>query len=139
MIDALSPGPLVQAVSAEAGALPHDAMASDAERFRALMNTAPPEANPALTAAELGRPLASATAPQGPSIGQSILGTVQDLAADTRDRFAKAQEVLSKPDLSMSDLLSLQFTLLQTSVQFEIASKGISKMAQNVDAVLKTQ
>ena len=47
--------------------------------------------------------------------------------------------MLSKPDLTMRDLLTLQFTLLQTSVQFEIASKGISKMAQNVDSVLKTQ
>jgi hypothetical protein len=39
----------------------------------------------------------------------------------------------------MTDMMSLQVTLLQTSVQFEIASKGITKLAQNVDAVLKTQ
>jgi hypothetical protein len=64
---------------------------------------------------------------------------MQDLSTDTRARFAKAEEVMAKPDLSMSDLLSLQFMLLQTSVQFEIASKGISKFTQNVDSILKTQ
>jgi hypothetical protein len=34
--------------------------------------------------------------------------------------------------------MSVQYALLQTSLQFEIASKGISKLTQNLDAVLKT-
>lgn len=137
MIDAIVQGGVSTMAQASPSALPGPAAASDAERFRSLMQADP--AVPAPTASDLGQPLAVSKGPEGPSIGQTILGAMQDLSADTRARFAKAEEVLSKPDLTMSDLLTLQFTLLQTSVQFEIASKGISKMAQNVDSVLKTQ
>ncbi len=96
-----------------------------------------------LGAASEQRGTATVQAPGGtgpaPSLGDTILGTLQDLSADTRQRYAQIGEVLAKPDLNMSDLMSLQFTLLQTSLQFEIASKGISKLAQNIDSVLKTQ
>jgi type III secretion system YscI/HrpB-like protein len=139
MIDAIVQGGVNTMAQASPSALPAPAAANDAERFRSLMQTDPAATAPAPTASDLGQPLAVGKGPEGPSIGQTILGAMQDLSADTRARFAKAEEVLSKPDLSMSDLLTLQFTLLQTSVQFEIASKGISKMAQNVDSVLKTQ
>lgn len=124
--------------SASAGAPLVPASAVDAEHFRALMN-APAAGLQPTTASDLGRPLAVGSGSDVPSIGQSILTTIQDLSADTRARFAKAEEVLAKPDLTMTDMMSLQVTLLQTSVQFEIASKGITKLAQNVDAVLKTQ
>jgi type III secretion system YscI/HrpB-like protein len=137
MIDAIVQGGVNTTAQASPSALPAPAAASDAERFRSLMQADPTV--PAPTASDLGQPLAVGKGPDSPSIGQTILGAMQDLSADTRARFAKAEEVLSKPDLTMSDLLTLQFTLLQTSVQFEIASKGISKMAQNVDSVLKTQ
>ncbi len=117
------------------------AAASDADRFRALMDTPAAAASVSQppTASDLGRPLAVGSGSNAPSLGQTILSTMQDLSTDTRARFAKAEEVMAKPDLSMSDLLSLQFMLLQTSVQFEIASKGISKFTQNVDSILKTQ
>jgi type III secretion system YscI/HrpB-like protein len=139
MIDAIVQGGVNTMAQASPSALPGPAAASDAERFRSLMQADPAATAPAPTASDLGQPLAVGKGPDSPSIGQTILGAMQDLSADTRARFAKAEEVLSKPDLTMSDLLTLQFTLLQTSVQFEIASKGISKMAQNVDSVLKTQ
>jgi type III secretion system YscI/HrpB-like protein len=139
MIDAIVQGGVNSLAQASPSALPAPAAASDAERFRSLMQADPAGAAPAPTASDLGQPLAVGKGPDSPSIGQTVLGAMQDLSADTRARFAKAEEVLSKPDLTMSDLLTLQFTLLQTSVQFEIASKGISKMAQNVDSVLKTQ
>ena len=139
MIDAIVQGGVNTMAQASPSVLPGPAAASDAERFRSLMQADPAATAPAPTASDLGQPLAVGKGPEGQSIGQTILGAMQDLSADTRARFAKAEEVLSKPDLSMSDLLTLQFTLLQTSVQFEIASKGISKMAQNVDSVLKTQ
>lgn len=142
MIEALTQLAQLGAGQASPAAVPLPAAAGDAEQFRALMN-APAEgqspAKAALTASELGQPLAVASGQAGASIGQNILDTMQQLSSDTRARFAKAEEVLSKPEVSMSDLLGLQFTLLQTSVQFEIASKGISKLTQNVESVLKTQ
>lgn len=139
MIDAIVQSGLLNAPSAPATSAPLvPASAVDAEHFRALMNAPAAGLQPA-SASEMGRPLAIWSGPDSPSIGQSILTTIQDLSADTRARFAKAEEVLNKPDLTMTDMMSLQVTLLQTSVQFEIASKGITKLAQNVDAVLKTQ
>jgi|LauGreDrversion4_2_1035121.scaffolds.fasta_scaffold98703_2 type III secretion system YscI/HrpB-like protein len=145
MIDAIVSGSINTLAQASPSALTAPAVVSDAERFRSLMQADPaapggaPAAAAAPSASDLGQPLAVGKGPESPTIGQTIVGAMQDLSADTRARFAKAEEVLSKPDLTMSDLLTLQFTLLQTSVQFEIASKGISKMAQNVDSVLKTQ
>ncbi len=137
MIDSLAPNPAAAPTTGTSTAPigPEAVPASDAERFRQLMNA---PATPT-SASELGRPLATGSGVASPSLGQTLVGTMQDLSADTRARFARAEAVLSKPDLTMSDLLSLQFTLLQTSVQFEIASKGISKLTQNIDSVLKTQ
>jgi type III secretion protein I len=108
-----------------------------------------PRAVPPAPPAALAAPaLPSMTAaPSGPavsgkpagSLGETILNAMNDLSADTRQRFDQVGHLLAKPDLNMSDLMSLQFTLLQTSVQFEIASKGISKVTQNLDSILKTQ
>lgn len=108
-----------------------------------------PRAVPPAPPAALAAPaLPSMTAaPSGPavsgkpagSLGETILNAMNDLSADTRQRFDQVGQLLAKPDLNMSDLMSLQFTLLQTSLQFEIASKGISKVTQNLDSILKTQ
>lgn len=154
MIDALlSTGPLAAGTATPLA----QASFTDVERFRAAMmssQSAPPAAtleatstaaaNAAATATalprtELATPGASASAVSKPSLGETILGGMQDLSADTRQRYAQIGEVLAKPNLNMSDLMSLQFSLLQTSLQFEIASKGISKLTQNLDSVLKTQ
>jgi len=72
------------------------------------------------------------------SLGDTILTTLQDLSTDTKQRYTQVGELLSQPNITMSELMSAQYTLLQTSLQFEIASKGISKLTQNLDSVLKT-
>jgi hypothetical protein len=138
MIDALNlTGPLAHGPSATVLA---QASTADVDRFKAAM-MAPPQADLVPPASNAAQPTVQAPGGTGPapSLGDTILGTLQDLSADTRQRYAQIGEVLAKPDLNMSDLMSLQFTLLQTSLQFEIASKGISKLAQNIDSVLKTQ
>ena len=137
MIDALNlAGPLAHGTSATVLA---QASTADVDRFKAAMMA--PQADLVPPASNAAQPTVQAPGGTGaaPSLGDTILGTLQDLSADTRQRYAQIGEVLAKPDLNMSDLMSLQFTLLQTSLQFEIASKGISKLAQNIDSVLKTQ
>jgi type III secretion protein I len=81
---------------------------------------------------------ASTAKPSG-TLGDTLVNAMNDLSTDTRQRFEQVGQVLSQPNLTMSDLMSMQFTLLQTSIQFEIASKGISKVTQNLDSILKTQ
>jgi type III secretion protein I len=118
----------------------------DVERFRSAMMSAQnptPSATLENTASNLAtqqaiEPTAQKTVNEKNSLGDAILGTLQDLSTDTQQRYGKVGELLSKPEISMSDLMSLQYTLLQTSVQFEIASKGISKFTQNLDSILKT-
>lgn len=83
--------------------------------------------------------LGAAPAKPSGSLGETLVNTMNDLSADTRQRFEQVGQLLSQPNLTMSDLMSMQFTLLQTSIQFEIASKGISKVTQNLDSILKTQ
>jgi type III secretion protein I len=145
MIDALvSTGTL--AAGNTATHTPTQASLGDVERFRSAMMSAqsPPASatleNPAskLAIQQAIEPAAQKTVNEKSSLGDAILGTLQDLSTDTQQRYGKVGEVLSKPDISMSELMSLQYTLLQTSVQFEIASKGISKFTQNLDSILKT-
>lgn len=119
---------------------------NDVERFRAAMVSTQTEAAPAAmekaaqaVVAQTVQPAAAQPSGTGKvTVGETILGTLQDLSTDTRQRFGQVGELLSKPEISMSELMSLQYTLLQTSLQFEIASKGISKLTQNLDSVLKT-
>lgn len=144
MIDALVPA-AGSLASAGAGTATPVAQLNDVERFRAAMVSTQTEAAPAALdkAAQPAQGLQPPAAPTSPAngkvtVGETILGTLQDLSADTRQRFGQVGELLSKPNISMSELMSLQYTLLQTSLQFEIASKGISKLTQNLDSVLKT-
>ncbi len=149
MIDALvSSGALAGATGPASAATPlAQANFTDVERFRAAMVSGqgmPPGAaqpqtvDTAAREALQSRALTSPANANSPSLGDTILGTLQDLSADTKQRYGQVGELLSKPDISMSELMSAQYTLLQTSLQFEIASKGISKLAQNLDSVLKT-
>lgn len=120
---------------------------NDVERFRAAMVSTQTQTPPATLDQAAQAVVAQAVQPPAEqpvggtgkvTVGETILGTLQDLSADTRQRFGQVGELLSKPEISMSELMSLQYTLLQTSLQFEIASKGISKLTQNLDSVLKT-
>lgn len=142
----LSSATLVSDASLAAPALA-PANFNDIDRFRAAMMSAQDMS----TSVSLNQSVA-ATAPmplQPPvqtthqssgktSLGDTILTTLQDLSTDTKQRYTQVGELLSQPNITMSELMSAQYTLLQTSLQFEIASKGISKLTQNLDSVLKT-
>jgi type III secretion system YscI/HrpB-like protein len=73
------------------------------------------------------------------SIGESILSGLRSVSDDTRARYRQIAEVLSDPAPSISDLMSLQFVILQNSLQFELTSKLISKAPQTIDSIVKTQ
>jgi type III secretion system YscI/HrpB-like protein len=75
----------------------------------------------------------------GPSIGESILSGLRAVSDDTRDRYNQIAEVLNNPSPSVSELMTLQFTLLQNSLQFDLTSKLISKAPQTVDSIVKAQ
>ena len=73
------------------------------------------------------------------SAGDSILDGLQKASAEMNQSWAQAAKAIGKPELSSSDMLRLQLTLVQASVHFELFGKGISKATQNLDQILKTQ
>jgi len=127
--------------------------ATDIERFRAAMVApqtavaAPELQSPAIRAAiaaqaapaDAGLSTAAASTAPLPSIGESILSGLRSVSDDTRARYKQIAEVLSDPAPSISDLMSLQFVILQNSLQFELTSKLISKAPQTIDSIVKTQ
>lgn len=127
--------------------------ATDIERFRAAMVApqtavaAPELQSPTIRAAlaaqagpvEAGGATIPAAAVPVPSIGESILSGLRSVSDDTRARYKQIAEVLSDPAPSISDLMSLQFVILQNSLQFELTSKLISKAPQAIDSIVKTQ
>lgn len=127
--------------------------ATDVERFRAAMIApqtavaAPELQSPAIRGALAAQPVpvefapgltGAAPAPVA-SIGESILSGLRSVSDDTRARYRQIADVLSDPAPSISDLMSLQFVILQNSLQFELTSKLISKAPQTIDSIVKTQ
>jgi hypothetical protein len=151
---ALSPSTSAVASADSVGAAPLAQLsATDVERFRAAMiapqtEVAAPELqSPAIRAAlsaqstPVDSPMGAGAGGPPPvsSIGESILSGLKSVSDDTRARYRQIAEVLSDPAPSISDLMSLQFVILQNSLQFELTSKLISKAPQTIDSIVKTQ
>ena len=121
---------------------------SDVERFRqALLSSASATAPASLTPAQLNAP----QRPEGelnpgpiPStttntLGEAILNTLQSASTQMQQSWQQAAEVVAGKDINMADMLQLQMTVVQTSIQYELLGKGISKSTQNLEQILKTQ
>lgn len=161
MMEALNGAMQLASASTTATNITHAAGFGDVERFRAAMMSAQPAAPMATLQAPAVAPTAADQSPvaiapaaaapmpdftvmaptprSGNTLGDTILNAMNDLSADTKQRFSQVGDLLSKPNITMSDMMSVQFTLLQTSLQFEIASKGVTKVTQNVESLLKVQ
>ena len=89
----------------------------------------------------VGRP-ATAT-PSGPAaprtLGDAILQGLQSASTDITNAWRATGEVLNKPDITVSDMLRVQTMLLQSSVQYELVGKAVSKSTQSLENILKTQ
>ena len=115
--------------------------ASDVERFRNALMAAPP------TDVAASTPLAAAGDPPYPvaasstktTLGDAILDTLQTASTQMTQTWQQAAQAVSQQDLNMSDMLSLQMAVIQTSIQYELLGKGIGKTTQNLDQILKTQ
>ena len=89
----------------------------------------------------VGRP-ATGT-PGGPAVprtlGDAILQGLQSASTDITNAWRATGEVLNKPDITVSDMLRVQTMLLQSSVQYELVGKAVSKSTQSLENILKTQ
>jgi len=110
---------------------------SDAARLSDLMSTQQVQAQAPDGAAAPGP-----ASPQGPgkSMGDAIL---RSMDATGRNYKAKIEEMnlkLANPqEMTTSDLLRMQFQLIDTSMQVDLISKAISKGTQHIDQLTKLQ
>ena len=113
------------------------AFSADVSRFNQAMSVSPDAAGSVSLAAQ---PL-SGTAPivAKPSLGDAIISGLQSTSDNINAKWAHVTEALAGQELTVTDALRLQMSVMQASVQYELMSKGISKTVQNLDQTLKTQ
>lgn len=73
------------------------------------------------------------------TLGDAILQGLQSASTDITNAWRTTGEVLNKPDITVSDMLRVQTMLLQSSVQYELVGKAVSKSTQSLENILKTQ
>jgi len=73
------------------------------------------------------------------TLGDAILQGLQSASNDITNAWRATGEVLNKPDITVSDMLRVQTMLLQSSVQYELVGKAVSKSTQSLENILKTQ
>lgn len=115
------------------------ALGSDVLRFQSAMAAAPsPVAGPAerlpVDLADTG-----SVRPASGSLGDAILGALDSNSSQLRTRWSQAAQALEQPNLQMSDVVRLQMAVLESSIQFELLSKGITKANHSLDQLLRTQ
>lgn len=111
---------------------------SDVERFRQVL-FAPSEGaqpNPSLAISPAGSEAVSAP-PK--NLGEAIISTLQTASTDMSRNWSTAAQMVAQPNLTMADMLRLQMTVIQSSIQYELLGKAISKSTNNLDQILKTQ
>jgi type III secretion system YscI/HrpB-like protein len=106
---------------------------SDAGRLADLLSTQSVQAASPAAAADMS-PV------NGNSIGDAILRSMDSAG---RSYTAKANEIsrlaTSGADLTTSDLLRIQFQLIESSMQVDLISKTVSKAVQHIDQLTKLQ
>ncbi|MEN9763601.1 MAG: Type secretion basal body protein YscI, HrpB, PscI [Pseudomonadota bacterium] len=127
------------------------ALAIDVERFQAALSTPspgdPPRIGPGLAFAEANAAsprsatsLELATgAGQPPTLGAAILASLQSASADVSKTWQHAATTLASPDLTIGQALEMQMLLLKTTIEFDLSGKLITKAAQNLEQIVKTQ
>jgi type III secretion protein I len=109
------------------------ALGADVERFAQAMQKTEVSAMPHVDT------LAEAQISEKAGLGDAILSGLKSASDDLGQRFTQAQTMLSGQDLGVADAMRLQLSIMQASMQYELINKGVTKMTQNIDQVLKTQ
>ena len=107
---------------------PSAAVSADVSRFNQAM------AAPVESADPVAAPINAK-----PSLGDSIISGLKSASDDIHAKWAHVTEALAGQEITVTDALRLQMSVMQASVQYELISKGISKTVQNLDQTLKTQ
>jgi len=131
--------PILNAAAAIAPAEPRPSApsASAAARFEQLM--APDDPAPADAVATAIAPAAAPAAPSSRTMGDAILSGLRGVSTDMSTKWNAVSQALEAPNLRMNELLRLQLTVSQMSVQYDLVGKAISRSTQNIDQLVKLQ
>lgn len=111
------------------------ALSQAAARFAELMaadGAAPPTAALAL-------PPAAVDGSAAGTLGDAILGNMRQLSTEFSGKWQQVQALVNSEAASIQDLLRMQLSMAQVSVQYELVGKAISKSTQNLDQLVKLQ
>ena len=147
IINTVALAPLSQTATVAAPAAAAAPNAAAAARFAELM-ALPPDATTAANAVQASGVAtlqqASALPPidANSSVGDRILNGINNLTTDMKsswDSVSKAVTANSGDAVNMQDLLKLQLHLVQTSFQYEMVGKVISRSTTNLDQLVRIQ
>jgi type III secretion protein I len=121
-----------QPAAGAAGAAPQ-ADPQAAARFQALMAPAPQ--------APVADPAAAVPVPQaGTSLGDAILKKVDEVHAGLESQWEQICSVgQAQQPMSVTELMQFQSNVIQSSVQFDLTGKVVSKSEQDLDTLVKMQ
>ena len=79
------------------------------------------------------------TGPTGPTMGDAILSGLRSVSDDMSSKWSAVSRALDAPNLQVAQMLKLQLTISQMSVQYDLVGKAISRSTQNIDQLVKLQ
>jgi type III secretion system YscI/HrpB-like protein len=112
---------------------------SAAARFTDLLSAgnvaSTPAANAAAGAVVAVQPSGTAT------LGDAILKKLSGIGENYRANLKEATDAIAMPShmLGMSDLLHIQMSMAQVTLDVELISKGVAKVSQHIDTLTKLQ
>lgn len=136
----------VTSTGAGTGAVP-TADPTAVQRFTELMNapatssTAVPAAPPAVQAASAAAaPVAANNGGPAKTLGDAILNKISQVHGEVQANWQSLTSLgQSGQAMSAGDLLRFQSTAIQTSFQFDLIGKVVSKSTQNIETLVKMQ
>ena len=115
---------------------------SDASRFSDLLSAG--NSGPSAVTAPTGNAGAQTAAPRVErvqSIGDAVLGKLSEIGDNYRATVLDVTSTFSKPGkkISLSDMLRIQMSMAQVTLNAELISNSVAKAAQHIDTLTKMQ
>ena len=130
----------VKLLTTQTGAAAAPVLAADplaTAQFAQMMSPPPPVADPAAAGSDA---LVRAVAPENRTMGDNILSGMQGLSTDFQKSVKTVSTVLTEGgNMNVTDLLKVQVSMMQISVQYELVGKAVSRATQNLDQLVKVQ
>jgi type III secretion protein I len=94
----------------------------------------------AATSVDAASAVESAKEPASGSLGDRILHGLNSMSAEMKDTWSHAAHLINgSGPLRLNDMLTVQMTMAQMSINYEIVGKAVGRSTQNIDQLVKLQ